>query len=46
VKRGVDIPEKFDMKESMKTKEGEEEYSKYHSGWVMKGWKKDKEKHT
>lgn len=46
VKRGVDVPEKFDMKEAMKTKEGEEEYEKYHSGWVMKGMKEDKKKHT
>ncbi len=37
VKRGLDVPEPFKMKEKMKTKEGEEEYSKYHSNWVMKG---------
>ena len=37
VKRGLDVPEKFVMKEKMKSKEGEEEYEKYHSTWVMKG---------
>lgn len=37
VKKGVDIPSKFEMKEAMKTKEGEKEYEKYHSNWVMKG---------
>ena len=36
VKRGLDVPEKFEMKEKMKTKEGEEEYAKMHSNWVMK----------
>lgn len=30
VKKGVDIPEKFEMKEKMKTKQGEEEYAKHH----------------
>lgn len=29
----------------MKTKEGEEEYAKYHSNWVMQGMKKDQEQH-
>jgi len=33
------------MKEKMKTKEGEEEYSKHHSSWVMKGQENDQEKH-
>ncbi|PMD42845.1 glutathione S-transferase GstA, partial [Hyaloscypha variabilis F] len=37
VKSGLDVPEKFKMKEKMKTKEGEEEYAKHHSSWVMKG---------
>lgn len=37
VKRGLDVPEPFKMKEKMKTKEGEEEYAKYHSSWVMQG---------
>lgn len=45
VKKGVDIPEKFEMKEAMKTKEGEEEYAKHHSNWVMQGQEKDQEKH-
>jgi glutathione S-transferase len=45
VKRGLDVPEPFTMKEKMKSKEGEEEYAKYHSSWVMQGQKKDQEKH-
>lgn len=44
VDRGVNIPDKFEMKEAMKTKEGEEEYAKYHSNWVMQGMKDDSEK--
>lgn len=46
VQRGVNIPEKFEMKEAMKTKEGEEEYAKHHSNWVMQGMKDDQEKQT
>lgn len=45
VQEGVNIPEKFEMKEKMKTKEGEEEYAKHHSNWVMKGQEADQEKH-
>lgn len=45
VKRGLDVPEKFQMKEKMKSKEGEEEYAKHHSNWVMQGQKKDQETH-
>lgn len=44
-RQGVNIPEKFAMKEAMKTKEGEEEYAKHHSNWVMQGQKADQEKH-
>ena len=32
------------MKEKMKSKEGEEEYAKYHSSWVMQGQNTDQEK--
>lgn len=45
VQKGVNIPEEFEMKRAMKTKEGEEEYAKHHSGWVMQGQKADQEKH-
>lgn len=45
VKRGLDVPEKFELKEKLKTKEGEEEYAKYHSNWVMQGHNEDKEKY-
>lgn len=45
VKRGLDVPEKFEMKEKMRTKEGGEEYAKYHSNWVMQGQNEDQEKH-
>ena len=33
VKTGLNIPSRFEMKEKLKTKEGEEEYAKYHSNW-------------
>jgi glutathione S-transferase len=45
VQRGLNIPTKFEMKEKLKTKEGEEDFAKYHSDWVMKGMKDDSEKH-
>jgi glutathione S-transferase len=45
VKRGVDVPDKFEMKEAMKTKEGEQEYARHHSNWVMQGQKDAQEKH-
>ncbi|KAI9685872.1 MAG: hypothetical protein M1822_004150 [Bathelium mastoideum] len=45
IQKGVNVPEKFEMKERMKTKEGEEEYAKHHSNWVMQGQKADQEKH-
>jgi len=45
VGRGVDVPTKFEMKEKMRTKEGEEEYAKHHSNWVLQGMEKDQEKH-
>jgi len=45
VKKGLDVPEKFEMKEAMRTKEGEEKYAKMHSNWVMQGQNADHEKH-
>ncbi|USW56212.1 Putative glutathione S-transferase, Thioredoxin-like superfamily [Septoria linicola] len=45
VTKGCDVPDKFEMKEAMKTKEGEEEYAKHHSNWVMKGQEEDQKKH-
>jgi len=45
VETGLNVPEKFEMREAMKTKEGEEEYAKHHSNWVMQGMKDDSEKH-
>lgn len=62
VKRGLDVPEPFTMKEKLKSKvgfavlsgstanicnqqEGEEEYVKHHSQWVMKGQEADQKKH-
>lgn len=45
VERGVNVPDTFEMKEKMKTKEGEEEYAKHHSNWVMQGQKADQERH-
>ncbi|KAJ9648850.1 Glutathione S-transferase 2 [Coniosporium apollinis] len=43
--KGVNIPEKFEMKEAMKTKAGEEEYAKHHSNWVMRGMEEESGKH-
>ncbi|KAI9699570.1 MAG: hypothetical protein M1820_007068 [Bogoriella megaspora] len=43
--KGVNIPDAFELREAMKTKEGEEEYAKHHSNWVMQGQKADQEKH-
>lgn len=43
---GLDVPDKFEMKEKMRSKEGEEEYAKMHSNWVMQGMKEDREKHV
>ncbi|PNS14626.1 hypothetical protein CAC42_1648 [Sphaceloma murrayae] len=43
--KGVNIPDKFELREAMKTKEGEEDYAKHHSNWVMQGQKADQEKH-
>ncbi|KAF2234208.1 glutathione S-transferase GstA [Viridothelium virens] len=45
VQKGVNVPDKFEMKEAVKTQEGEEEYAKHHSNWVMQGQKADQEKH-
>ncbi|KAI4205760.1 MAG: hypothetical protein LQ350_000257 [Teloschistes chrysophthalmus] len=45
VKRGLDVPEPFTMKEKLKSKEGEEEYAKHHSQWVMQGQEADQKKH-
>ena len=46
VKRGLDVPEPFEMKKAMKTKEGEDEYAKHHSNWVMQGQNADQKKHS
>ncbi|KAJ4391479.1 Glutathione S-transferase 2 [Gnomoniopsis smithogilvyi] len=43
--KGLNVPDKFELREAMKTKEGEEEYAKHHSNWVMQGQKDDQEKH-
>lgn len=43
--KGVNIPGKFEMKEAMKTKEGEEDYARHHSNWVIQGQKADQETH-
>ena len=43
VKRGLDVPEPFKMKEEIKTKEGKEKYAKYHSNWGMEGQEQDAE---
>lgn len=43
--KGLNVPDKFELREAMKTKEGEEAYAKHHSNWVMQGQKADQEKH-
>lgn len=45
IQKGLDVPEPFEMKKKMQSKEGEEEYQKMHSQWVMKGQQADQEKH-
>ncbi|KAK4981270.1 Glutathione S-transferase 2 [Elasticomyces elasticus] len=45
IQKGCNIPDNFEMKEAMKTEEGEAEYAKHHSNWVMKGQEADQEKH-
>lgn len=45
VKKGLEIPNGFELRDAMKTKEAEEEYAKHHSNWVMEGQKEDQEKH-
>lgn len=45
VKQGLNVPEKFKMKEMMQSKDGEEEYERYHSDWVMRGQEKDQKSH-
>lgn len=45
IKRGLDVPEPFKMKEKMKTKEGEKEFEEHHSKWVMDSQKKEQEAH-
>lgn len=45
VEKGVNVPDKFEMKEAMKTKEGEEEYAKHHSNWVIAGQNEDAKRH-
>lgn len=36
VEKGINVPKKFELREAMKTKEGEEEYAKHHSNWVCR----------
>lgn len=45
VQKGLNVPEPFEMKEKMRSKEGEEEYQRMHAGWVMKGQEADQERH-
>jgi glutathione S-transferase len=45
VKKGLDVPGKFEIKERMKTKEGEEDYAKYHSNLVMQVQNADQDNH-
>lgn len=43
--KGLNVPDKFELREAMKTRKGEEEYTRHHSNWVMQGQKADQEKH-
>lgn len=43
--KGLNVPDTFELRDAMKTKESEEEYAKHHSNWVMQGQKADQEKH-
>ena len=44
VKRGLDVPTKFTLKEAAKDKEKAEKEAKATSSWVMQGQKEDAEK--
>lgn len=44
IQKGLDVPEPFEMKKKMQSKEGEKEFEKYHSEWVMKGQNDEAEK--
>lgn len=45
IKRGLDVPEPFKLKEKMNSKDGEKEFEEHHSKWVIDGQKKDQETH-
>jgi glutathione S-transferase len=45
VERGVNVPEKFELRERMKSKESADAYAKKNSAWIMQGMKEDEEKH-
>ena len=45
VERGVNVPEKFTLKEKLKSKEETDAYAKMHSQWIMKGMNDDADKH-
>lgn len=44
VQRGLDVPEKFELREAMKSKEAMDAYEKMHSSWVMKGQDEEQKK--
>lgn len=46
VQKGVNIPDKFRLKEMMSSKDKEEQYAKEASAWVMKGQEADQKKHA
>ncbi|RMX75233.1 hypothetical protein D0869_11815 [Hortaea werneckii] len=46
MEKGVNVPDVFEMKKAMKSKEGEEQFAKHHSSWVMQGMKEDEAKHN
>jgi glutathione S-transferase len=45
VERGLNVPDKFELRERMKSKESAEDYAKKSSNWIMQGMKEDSEKH-
>ena len=45
VERGVNVPDKFELRERMKSKESADAYAKKNSNWIVKGMKEDSEKH-
>lgn len=45
VERGVNVPNPFELRERMKSKEDADAYAKANSQWIMQGMQEDSKKH-